>query len=646
MNFAAPVWLYIGLVVCLLLAAFFWWSDRRRRLALQTLISKHLLEELTANFSPLRRLIKRILFIAALACFFIALARPQYGYRWQEVKRKGIDLVVAVDVSRSMLTEDVKPNRLERAKLAIHDLTDLLDGDRLALVPFAGSAYVMCPPTLDYSMFLDSLDTLSPDMMPLPGTDIATAIQASADLLGKAQGSRKILILITDGEDLEGSALAVAKQAAAQGIVIYTVGIGTPAGDLIPVPNAGGGVDFLKDENGKIVKSRLDEDMLRKIAAATGGVYALQSSRSDGLEKIYNEKIQNLPKQELSSRMEKIPLERFIWSLIAGMLLLVAELLTRERKMQLFSRNRKTLTTTAVALVLGVLSLPLIAKADVTPDAKDQQEYGKVAEQLGSKLSKDPNDPQLNYNYGTANYKLGHYDVAATSLQKALQADDLKLQNQAYYNYGNTLYRRGEVTEKSQPDNTRNLWKQSIQAYQGALKLNEQDKEAKDNLEFVTKRLNELPPPQQSQDNQDQKNQQQQQQQQNQQQNQQNQDQQQKDSKDKNNQSQQKQPQDKQQNSPNQQNNPNQQNQNQPKPDANQQPNQGKDQNQKQNQPKPDANGQQQKQPSGQGNGNGMTPEQAKAALDSLKGEEHPYTAAMPNYKSQPSSANEVKKDW
>jgi Ca-activated chloride channel family protein len=339
-KFAAPVWLYVGLAAGALLAGFFWWSDRRRRRALAALVSKHLLEELTVNFSPLRRLAKRMLFTAGVACLFVALARPQHGHQWREVKRKGIDLVVAVDVSRSMLTEDVKPNRLERAKLAVRDLVELADGDRLALIPFAGSAYVMCPPTLDYDMFLQSLDVLSPDLMPVAGTDLATAIQAAEDLLEKAAGSRKILLLFTDGEDLEGSALVAARRAAARDIVIYTVGVGTPAGDLIPVTISGGGVEFLKDESGKIVKSRLDETMLKKIAELTGGVYVAQNSRG-GVEELYHDQIQIIPKQELGSRMEKIPLERFVWPLMAGLALLTLEFTLRERRTNWFAGNAR-----------------------------------------------------------------------------------------------------------------------------------------------------------------------------------------------------------------------------------------------------------------------------------------------------------------
>ncbi|MDR2463921.1 MAG: VWA domain-containing protein [Verrucomicrobiales bacterium] len=638
MTFAAPNWLYAGLTAAALLAGLFWWADRQRRRALAALVSRHLLAALTVNFSPRRRLAKRVLFISGVACLFVALARPQYGHRWQEVKRKGIDLVVAVDVSRSMLSEDVKPNRLERAKLAIRDLAELADGDRLALIPFAGSAYVMCPPTLDYDMFLQSLDALSPDVMPLPGTDLAAALQASGDLLDKAAGGRKIVLLFTDGEDLEGAALAAAKRAAARDIVIYTVGVGTAAGDLIPVTGSGGGVDFLKDESGKIVKSRLDESTLKKIAGLTGGAYILQNSRG-GVEELYHDKIKIIPKQELSSRMEKIPLERFVWPLLAGIALLAAEFLTRERTSPWFTRKATLMVTLLGVSLSAAQAAPLL-------DERDQKTYSRLAEKYAAKSAGNPDDPVLHYNLGTANYKLGHYEAAADEFQKALSAADVKLQNFAYYNLGNAQYRRGEPTEKTDPEKTRNWWRQSVQAYQGALQLDADDAQARQNLEFVQKRLNELPPPQQNQDekNQDDKKdgRQNDQPQQNQQQNSREQNRQNKDVQDPRQQQsgadgdqRKKQGAD---HDKNQQNQPPDQ-----KPDGERKKDDGQRQPNNADDEKKTADHQRPSQPAKSG---GLTKEQARAALDALKGEEKPYNIMMPNYRSADPQTRRQGKDW
>ncbi|MDR1146981.1 MAG: VWA domain-containing protein [Verrucomicrobiales bacterium] len=650
MKFAAPIWLYAGLAAGALAALVFWRADRQRRRALAALVSPHLLAALTVNFSPARRLVKRGLFIAAVACLFAALARPQFGYRWQEVKRRGTDIVVALDVSRSMLTPDVQPSRLARAKLAIRDLAALADGDRLALIPFAGSAYVLCPPTLDYDMFLQSLDALTPDVMPVPGTDLAAAMQAAADLLAAApSGSRKILLLFTDGEDLAGAALTEAKRAADAGIEICTIGVGTAAGDLIPVPGADGGVTFMQDERGQIVKSRLDEATLRKIAELTGGKFVLQTSGADSVEKIYREVISSAPKQEFQSRMEKIPLERFTWPLSAAIMLLAVELLLRERRTNWFARGKAL--TVPLALTLGAaLWSPSAAHAAPVLDAQAQREWRKSAEKFQRRLDKKPDDPTAHYNRGVANYQLGRYEAAADDFQKALPADDVKLQNFAYYDLGNAQYRRGELTEQTEPEKTRDLWQQATQAYEGALQLNADDELAKKNLAFVKKRLNELPPPQQNQDDQqqnDQKDQQQQQDQQQQDQRQQ-QDQQQQNSQEQNRQNQQNQhgqgqQQQQQKSGADGDRKPDsRQNQPPPKPDA------GRDQKQNgRQQPaggdQKQADGQRQPRPAKPGE---MSKEQAEAALDALKGEERPYNMAVPNYKSANPENTRGGKDW
>ena len=203
MTFAEPLWLLAGLLACGALVWLFARHDRRQRAALRTFASGHLLEQLTASFSRRRRNFKRVLFIAGVFCIFAALARPQWGFRWEETQRRGIDLLFAVDTSRSMLTQDVKPNRLTRAKLAVSDLVGKLDGDRVGLVAFAGSAFLQSPLTLDYDAFRQSVDALDVGVIPRGGTDVAAAIHEAEAAFGTSTNSQKILVLITDGEDLE-----------------------------------------------------------------------------------------------------------------------------------------------------------------------------------------------------------------------------------------------------------------------------------------------------------------------------------------------------------------------------------------------------------------------------------------------------------
>jgi Ca-activated chloride channel family protein len=272
MQFAHSIWLLAGVAACGILALSFYHFQKKSTAALKRFASGHLLEKLTSGVSPRKRMLKRVILVLAVAFIFVALARPQMGFQWKEVKRKGIDILVAVDTSKSMLAEDVRPNRLERSKFGIMDFVSKLEGDRVGLLPFAGTAFLMCPLTLDYDAFKNSLDALDTEIIPQGGTDLASAIY-EAEAAFNNNANHKILVLVTDGEDLEGEALAAATAAKKRGLTIYTVGVGTPAGELIPLMHGGKNGAFVKDEKGQPVKSRLDETMLQKIAEATGGRY-------------------------------------------------------------------------------------------------------------------------------------------------------------------------------------------------------------------------------------------------------------------------------------------------------------------------------------------------------------------------------------
>ncbi len=263
LQFAQPAWLAAGIVAGGGLILLYRLLDRRNRNDLERFVSGKPLDQFLASISQPRRWLKRGCFVAAIALLFVALARPQVGYEWREVKRKGIDILFALDASRSMLAEDVSPNRLERAKLGMIDFVDKLEGDRIGLMPFAGSAFMLCPLTLDYNAFRESLDAIDTDIIPRKGTDLASAIRESGRAFEEAGNNHRILVIITDGEDLQGEALAAAETAAADGMVIHTVGIGSASGELIPIGN-----DFVRDQQGELVKSRLDEQSLLKIAAS------------------------------------------------------------------------------------------------------------------------------------------------------------------------------------------------------------------------------------------------------------------------------------------------------------------------------------------------------------------------------------------
>ncbi len=294
--------------------------------------SPHLVDQLTRSVSSGRRTLKHVLMMVGVACVFVALARPQAGYRWEETHRKGLDILFAVDTSKSMLTQDVKPDRLTRAKMAVSDLVDKLDGDDVGLIAFAGDAFLQSPMTLDYDAFRESLAALDTSVVPRGGTDIARAISEAQAAFSTENDHDKILVLITDGEDLEGGAVTAAEAAAKDGVKIFTVGVGTTTGELIPVPTDNGGTEFVKDASGQFVKSRLDESMLKKIAAVTGGMYQPLGQQGEGLTTIYSQGLAPFQRHDLASRQHRVYLEQFQWPLLAALCCFLAEFLIGTRK--------------------------------------------------------------------------------------------------------------------------------------------------------------------------------------------------------------------------------------------------------------------------------------------------------------------------
>ncbi len=331
MRFARPDLLYLLWIIPALIL-FYFWAGRGRRRVMEYFARNDLLPELTGRVHPGRRRLKTILLAAAVSLLLVTLLRPQWNFQWEEVKRKGLDILIAVDTSRSMLAEDVKPNRLERSKLALRDLVGKLEGDRIGLIAFAGSAFIQCPLTIDYHGFLLALDDLGAESIPRGGTSIAAAIREA--LRGYEGGQKKyqVLILITDGEDHEGDPLKAAEEAREAGIKIFCVGIGTGEGELIPVIDESGGREFVKDREGNVVKTRLDESVLEKIALATGGTYVRARGTEFGLEMIYREKLAKMEKRELTSKMRKRYREQFQYPLALAILLLLLEPLITERR--------------------------------------------------------------------------------------------------------------------------------------------------------------------------------------------------------------------------------------------------------------------------------------------------------------------------
>jgi Ca-activated chloride channel homolog len=519
---------------------------RRRVRLLAAFAEEGLARRLSPEVDRRRRRWRMVLRIVALALIAIALADPKWGFHWQEVKRKGIDLIVAVDTSRSMLATDVKPNRLERAKLAVMDLVDKLHGDRVGLVAFAGTAFLECPLTIDYAAFERSLRAVEVGLIPRGGTSLTRAIETGLQGFDAHEGRHEALIIITDGEDHEGNAEDTAKKAAEDGVKIYTVGIGTTEGDLLPL--AGGG--FVKDRHGQVVKSRLDEDTLEKIALASGGAYVHGSGASMGLDELFRDHIDKMEKREVASDLERRYEDRFQIPLAAGLLLLLGETLIGDRRRERKSARRwwrrkrvagveaqRSLRAAAVLLLL--VSPTLVGWFDPQGDRAAegnrlyaQGKYSEAISKYGDGLVDAPESPLLQYNLGTALYKEGKYSEAIASLSKVVARGEDQWTGRAAYNLGNAYYKLAVNSESSDPQAAIKDYEEALTAYKRAMAIDPSDRDPKYNHELAAAKLAELrkrleDEQKKKQEEQKKQDQQKQDQQQNQQQDQQKQDQQQ-----------------------------------------------------------------------------------------------------------------------
>lgn len=331
MRFGWPPGLWLLLAVPVL-AGLLALEFHRRRRTLQRLGDLPLLRRLTRSVSVEKRIIKSVLLVIASVFLVLAVARPQWGVKTEEVTRKGIDVMLVVDVSRSMLAEDIKPNRLMQARGAIFQMLDMMHGDRVGLVAFAGTAYVACPLTLDYSaaaMFVDVLDT---DLMPIQGTAIAEALRTAVKAFPEKDGRHQVILLITDGEDHEGDVAGAVQEASDRGIIIDTIGVGDPTGVPIPLRNAKGEVTgYKEDDDHRKVTSRLDEGGLESIAVATHGKYYRSTAEGIELKRIY-EDIAAMDQKTLSSRLVTHYEDRYAYPLGAALVLLALEAALGDRR--------------------------------------------------------------------------------------------------------------------------------------------------------------------------------------------------------------------------------------------------------------------------------------------------------------------------
>ena len=464
----------IWIIPILFLIAF--WGINKKKKVINSFLSYQNQTVLLKGFSLNRLFLKYTIKLTIILLIIVSLSGPLVGYSWREVNRKGVDIIIALDCSKSMLARDIKPSRLQRAKREIVDLINMLEGDRVGLVIFAGVSFLQCPLTLDYEAFYIFLDSISPDNIPLGGTNLYEALKTSKGAFKTKDITEKAIILITDGEMTEGENIdEVAKKLMEDNIKVFTIGVGNKEG--VPILDKNGG--FKKDSDGNVVLTKIDEEVLQRISAITGGVYVRSVAGDMDLDSIYKKEIRGKMKREkFESGKKKIWNNRFQYPLFIALLLFIIDFLLFSKKSKESKKTKKGVFTVLVLFAFFLSFSFVLANASVYSEAKEsykKKEYDIALQKFITMQLEDPNNLELFYNIGNCYYKLGNYDAAEKNFKKSLESNNKGLKANSLYNLGNVAYRNGD-------------YETAIKRYEEALKIAPDDKEAKENIEFI-KRL-------------------------------------------------------------------------------------------------------------------------------------------------------------
>ena len=483
MRFEHQNILWLLLVIPPVLAFFFVWSEDVKRRLLTQFVEARLLAQLTVGLSPNRRKWRYALVILAVVLLIFAIARPQRGFDLEEVQQNGLDVVVAVDTSKSMLATDIPPNRLARAKLAALELMQTAKADRLGLVAFAGDAFLACPLTIDDSAFQQSVQALDVNSIPQGGTALAAAIDTALATF-KEKTSHKALVLFTDGEDNDEGAMAAAENAAKAGLKIFTIGIGSVEGTLVTIPDGKGGSDYVRDEKGQVVKTHLNEKLLQDIAAATGGFY-LPLRGADTIATLYERGLAPMPKTEGQEKIVRHYHEQFQWPLAAAIILLVAEFFLPERKRSKAQSPKPKVKAAGIAALALVGLLPLGVQASPATALRDYRagNFSNALTEFTQLAQVKTNDLRLVFNAGDAAYRATNFDLAKNLFQQVTVSPDLKLQQSAFFNLGNVQF---QVAKQAKDlDGLEQGFDAAAKIYERAVMLNTNDTDAVFNFNFA-----------------------------------------------------------------------------------------------------------------------------------------------------------------
>lgn len=456
MKFGSPEFIKWLLLIIPLIVLFIW-MHRQRAARLAQLISSNVWKTIIPGHSAKRNRRRTTLRLLALLCIGLALTRPQWGSRWEEVKQRGLDILIVLDTSKSMLAEDIKPNRLKQAQWAVRDFVKNLKGDRIGLIAFAGSSFLQCPVTIDYAAFTMMLDDLYAGIIPRGGTAIEQALKTAADSFDAKSEADRVIILITDGEDHEGDPMRMAERLKKDNIKLFCIGVGTQDGELIPTQEG-----YIKDRSGQVVKSALNEGLLEKLASSTGGFYVRSAPGDLGLDRVYKLGIAGLQRNEQETRLARVYEERFVWFAAAALLFLLAEGLLRPSNIAL------------LLLLFGATG----ADAASWSRSYKKGDYTNALQSLEKLTAEFPDIG--NYNRGSVLFRMNDFQGSEKAYADAAAlTEDKTLKQKALYNRGTALL----AGAFKQTNAVMEAAAQAADLFEQALELNPEDHNAKQNFE-------------------------------------------------------------------------------------------------------------------------------------------------------------------
>ena len=469
-RFEDPIYLWL-LVLIPVLALIRFISYRNQRKRLRKFGDPSLLKELMPDVSRFRPSVKFWVLLGALALLIVMLARPQLGTKISHEKRVGIETIIALDISNSMLAEDIIPSRLDRSKMMVENLVDHFTNDKIGLIVFAGDAFVQLPITSDYVSAKMFLSSINPSMMATQGTDIARAIEMATHSFTQEEGIGKAIIVITDGEDHEGGALEAAEAAKEEGMRVYVLGVGSTNGAPIPISGTG---DYMKDRSGNTVMSALNEDMCKQVAQAGGGAYIHVENNSAAQQQLDHE-LDKLAKKETSTTVYSEFDEQFQAVGILVLLLLIIEICILDRRNPLLKRVSLFGKRKAVAVVLMMLAMSATAQTDRQYVRQGNKlfrngDYPNAEVSYRKAIEKNPKNPQAVFNLGNALMAQKKDSAAVAQFESASKLETNPLRKaKAFHNMGVVCQ-------------SHKMYGEAIEAYKNALRLNPADDETRYNL--------------------------------------------------------------------------------------------------------------------------------------------------------------------